>query len=307
MPKSTESNNRAQALIFPQGTYLERTSRPLYALLFLLPFLIFYEFGTIFINSESLFQDQRRIVASVWLHSFFEYLGFSNRAAFIVTPLLVVIILIVLQITSRKSWRFRFGDILPMAVECLLLAIPLILLNFLLNRPVPSPDATAARNSTVIASHIQPTWFLENNTQNAAHTTPAEQTSGNHLPADIVNAVGAGIYEELVFRLILICLLMLFFQNILSFSRKNSIILSVVIAAALFSAHHHIIYINGQLFRVAAFSWPQFIFRTIAGVYFAVLFAVRGFGITAGTHASYNIIAALVNLALMTMHNFELK
>jgi hypothetical protein len=307
MPKSTDSNRRTQTLAFPQGTYLERTSRPLSALIFLLPFLIFYEFGTIFLNSESLFQNQRRIVAFVWLQSFTEYLGFSNRAAFVITPLLVIIILLILQITSRKSWHFRLGDILPMAVECLLLAIPLILLNFLLNRPVPLPEATAAVNSTVAQSHIQPVRFLENNTQTTAPVTSAESTSGRGLPADIVNAVGAGIYEELVFRLILICLLMVFFQNILSFSRKNSIILSVIIAAALFSAHHHIIYINGQLFRVAAFSWPQFIFRTIAGVYFAVLFAVRGFGITAGTHASYNIIAALVNLALVASGNFGIN
>ena len=45
----------------------------------------------------------------------------------------------------------------------------------------------------------------------------------------------------------------------------------------------------------APFTVREFVFRTLAGVYFACLFAMRGFGITAGTHAFYDIIAVLVN------------
>jgi hypothetical protein len=76
---------------------------------------------------------------------------------------------------------------------------------------------------------------------------------------------------------------------------QNSVVLSVMVSAALFSAHHHIVLIDGQLGRVAPFHWMEFGFRTLAGVYFAILFAVRGFGITAGTHAFYDIIATIVN------------
>jgi hypothetical protein len=52
---------------------------------------------------------------------------------------------------------------------------------------------------------------------------------------------------------------------------------------------------HGRFDQTAVFSWPPFVFRTIAGVYFAGLFAVRGFGITAGTHAFYDILAAAMN------------
>jgi hypothetical protein len=107
--------------------------------------------------------------------------------------------------------------------------------------------------------------------------------------------VGAGIYEELVFRLILICVLMVLFQDVIGLSRQNAIVLSVLMSAALFSAHHHIIWMDGRLARSAPFNWTEFVFRTIAGVYFAILFAIRGFGITAGTHAFYDILATLVN------------
>ena len=78
-------------------------------------------------------------------------------------------------------------------------------------------------------------------------------------------------------------------------SHKGAIILSVLVSAALFSAHHHIVLVSGQLALGAPFNVTEFGFRIVAGVYFAVLFAVRGFGITAGTHAFYDIIATVVN------------
>ncbi|MHC4386256.1 MAG: CPBP family glutamic-type intramembrane protease, partial [Planctomycetota bacterium] len=75
--------------------------------------------------------------------------------------------------------------------------------------------------------------------------------------------------------------------------KKPAVIWSVLISAILFSAHHHIFFANGQFYHGDTFTIGKFVFRTIAGGYFAVLYAVRGFGITAGTHAFYNILAAL--------------
>ena len=116
--------------------------------------------------------------------------------------------------------------------------------------------------------------------------------------AKIITAIGAGIYEELVFRLILICLLMLFFQDILHLSRGNSIVLSVLISAFLFSVHHHIHFINGRFGFGEPFAIVPFTFRILAGAYFAGIFAVRGFGIVAGAHAFYDIIAVGLNAML---------
>jgi membrane protease YdiL (CAAX protease family) len=117
---------------------------------------------------------------------------------------------------------------------------------------------------------------------------------------DIVTGVGAGIYEELVFRLILICVLSALFQHLVGLNHINAVVLAVLVSAALFSAHHHVVWIDGQIGRTAPFSWAEFGFRTAAGVYFAGLFALRGFGITAGTHAFYDILATLVNAFFFT-------
>lgn len=269
MPKSS----RSQLLNFTRDSYLERTSRPIYALIFLLPFIIFYEVGTLLLNTDVLDQSQVRVVAFVWLQRGLEYLGLGGKFAWIAPPLFVVIILLGLQITSKKSWRFFFNDIWPMIVECILLSVPLIVLSLFLNT-----SSGANANSAV-------SGFL----------AKAEVAVRHSVLADVVTGIGAGIYEELIFRLMLICLFMMLLQDVLRLSHRNSVVIAIVLSAALFSAHHHVLLIDGQVGRFASFNWTVFVFRTIAGIYFAVLFAVRGFGIAAGTHAFYDIIATLIN------------
>ena len=292
----------SQLLNFERNSYLERTSRPVYALIFLLPFIVFYELGTIFINTDLLNQTQVRVVAFVWLQKLLEYLGFGGKFAWAAPALAVVLILMTLQLAARKQWRFWVGDIWPMAIECILLAVPLIVLSLFLNRTAEPQNGIGRFDSSV--KQIQVVEDVPIRITNCSVVT-AEQPSvmqtgtgegkTRSLLADIVTGIGAGIYEELVFRLILICALMVLFQNVLHLGHKNSIILSVLVSAALFSAHHHIVYLDGQFGPSAPFNWTEFGFRTIAGVYFAALFAVRGFGITAGTHAFYDIIATIIN------------
>jgi len=286
-----------QLFNFAKDSYLERTSRPIYAIVFLLPFIIFYEVGTFGINTDVLNQSQIRVVAFVWLQNLLESLGFGGKFAWVAPPLAVVVILIALQITSGKQWRFWLGDILPMVVECILLAVPLIALYFLLSSLAGSEGTVSWRDSSGIQTQIEPLPSCSSVAGSGLLSQSSEAGGiepGQTLLANIVTGIGAGIYEELVFRLILICLLMLFFQDVLRLAHKNSIVLSVLISAALFSAHHHIDLLNGQPNATDPFNLIKFAFRTIAGIYFAVLFAIRGFGITAGTHAFYNIIAVSI-------------
>ena len=295
----TLSYTTSQLFNFARDSYLERTSRPIYAIVFLLPFIIFYEIGTILINTDVLNRTQVRVVAFVWLQDLLQYLGTGDKFAWIAPPLVVVIILLGLQIASRKPWWFCPADYLPMVLECIVLAAPLIVMSLFFNSPAADPRGVSQlpRAPAVVQPCAAPIV-----TATAAHghsrlsAQPAPAAPGRTLLANIVTGVGAGIYEELVFRLILICALMVLFQDIIGFDHKNAIILSVLISAALFSAHHHhITLVNGRFGRGAPFSWTEFVFRTVAGVYFAGLFAMRGFGITAGAHAFYDIIATIIN------------
>lgn len=293
--KETSKSSTSQLFNFSQNSYLERTSRPIYAIWFLVPFIIFYEIGTLWINTNVLNQSQVRVVAFVWLRELLESIGFGDKLAWVAPPLVVIAILLGLQVASRKRWNFVGNDVFPMGAECIVLAVPLVVLGLFLNSP-SQPHGVAA---PVAVASVQ---MQTEAASDAACAVPllamrsVGPTKRRMLMPDIVTGIGAGIYEELVFRLILICLFMMLFQDAMRLSHTNSIILSVLISAALFSAHHHIVFLDGQFGRIADFSWTKFSFRTIAGVYFSILFAIRGFGITAGTHAFYNIIATVLNV-----------
>lgn len=284
--KDKRSGAFSQLFTFMRDSYLDRTARPVYAVVYLLPFILFYELGTVLINPEtlhaSLMESQIRVMAFIWMQEFMRLLQFGPRLAWIATPLVVIIILLALQATSKTPWKVHWKDFLPMTVEAVLLAVPLIVLSLVFNRigqQGPSLLAGQGKNVLLMTAGGTPFWHSQ-------------------LFVDIVTGIGAGIYEELIFRLVLICVLMFLFQDICKLRRGYAIGLSILISAALFSAHHHFFFINGQ-FRIGeAFSLGRFSFRLIAGIYFSVIFALRGFGITAGTHAFYDIIAALLNASV---------
>ena len=285
--KKRGGHSAGQLFNFAQDSYLERTSRPVYAVAFLLPFIIFYEVGTLLINTDVLNRSQVRVVAFVWLQDALEFIGFSSRFAWAAPAVVVLVILIALQLTSGKKWRVYAGDFWVMGLECVLLALPLIVLTLFLN-------TTSGGGGEVSGAGVNATVCAAAGGRGAAECQSVV-VSGGSIFANIVTGIGAGIYEELVFRLILIVLLMLLFQDFLLFEHGLSVVLSVVVSAALFSLHHHIVFVGGHLEMSAPFTFREFAFRTLAGVYFACLFAIRGFGITAGTHAFYDIIAVLVN------------
>lgn len=302
-----DKESTSQLCRFGRDSYLDRTSRPIYALAYLACFIILYEIGTMLIStaqlSEALTQPQIRVVAFVWVQNLLEYLGFSERLTWLSTPLVVVVILVALQITSRTRWAVSVKDFLPMTAECIALAVPLVVLSLLVNRSATGPQMPPQQPVAAVRSKVVMWPCAGGGSTELTSPQGVESSGGDSAPmpqlvVDIVTGIGAGIYEELVFRLILICLLMLVLEDLLGMSHLRSIILAVVISAALFSAHHHVFFVNGRFGAGEVFSLGRFMFRTLAGVYFAVLFAVRGFGIAAGTHAFYNIIAAVLNACL---------
>jgi membrane protease YdiL (CAAX protease family) len=299
---------------FARDSYLERTSRPVYAIVFLLPFIVFYELGTIFINTDVLSQTQVRVVAFVWMQELLRYLGFGGKFLWAAPALVVVVILLAYQLVSKKPWWVSLGDMLPMTIECLLWAIPLIVLSLFLNTatvPRQSKSNDIAPTAAVVqcaaqqkTSSAKPntsqtkTQYQQPKSAEISKATPpaaVKPKPKQSLLADIVTGIGAGIYEELLFRLILICAFMLLLQDVLGIEQHTAVIVAVLLSAALFGAHHHIDFLTGRANQGDLFDWPKFAFRTAAGVYFAAIFAIRGFGITAGTHAFYDIIATLIN------------
>jgi hypothetical protein len=95
-------------------------------------------------------------------------------------------------------------------------------------------------------------------------------------------SLGAGLYEELVFRVLLVSGLAAGAKVVLGFGPRAAAILAVVVGAFVFSAFHYIGSM-GDTFELQSFT-----FRMLAGLAFSGLYVLRGFGITAWTHALYD-------------------
>jgi membrane protease YdiL (CAAX protease family) len=98
---------------------------------------------------------------------------------------------------------------------------------------------------------------------------------------------GAGIYEELLFRGFLLSVLMLAAGRLLDLGKFQAAVVSVVTASLLFSLFHYV-GPGADRFSLAGFSQ-----RALGGSYFSLLFVTRSFGVTAATHALYDMIVGL--------------
>lgn len=105
----------------------------------------------------------------------------------------------------------------------------------------------------------------------------------DQLITDIALRVGAGLYEELLFRLILVSVLVMVLRRVLGLDTVWSTALAVIVSAALFSAFHH----WGELGE--PFETWVFTFRFLAGVVLGLLFVYRGLAVACWTHALYNV------------------
>ena len=190
--------------------------------------------------------DAFRNGADVWMRRRLDHLGFGQ---YFLLPLLSVCLLLGWQHLSRQPWRFSISVLYGMAAECGLLAAGLWLVLWL---------------EGLVASSL------------GIGLRPGLGT--------VVAYLGAGIYEELLFRLILLALAI----GLLRWLRAGpwaSTLGGILLSSLLFAAAHHV---YGE-----PFAWFSFVFRTLAGGFFAVLFLYRGFGIAAGTHAGYDVLIAL--------------
>jgi hypothetical protein len=217
---------------------------PLTVLVFLTPMIVLYEVGTRLYASDWTRRTEIRVLAFNLIRQFMELFGATGRY---LPPLVVIGVLLTWHVARRDRWQLHVGTAMSMYIESALLAIPLLAICRLVGHFVPL------------------------------------YTGGNGIRGGVVLALGAGIYEELVFRLAAFTLLNILLVDLLRIDRRSAVLLIVLSSSILFSAYH---YWSPQS---APFRWSDCIFRTVSGVYFGALFIIRGFGISAGCHAIYDI------------------
>jgi membrane protease YdiL (CAAX protease family) len=111
---------------------------------------------------------------------------------------------------------------------------------------------------------------------------------GQSVGTRLVMSIGAGLYEEAIFRLGLLTLLVGAFRRLFAFRNWLAVVLALALSSLMFSAMHHIPPYGDPL------SIGVFTFRFLAGVFFALLYWFRGFAVAVYTHAFYDIYVLLI-------------
>lgn len=104
----------------------------------------------------------------------------------------------------------------------------------------------------------------------------------------LVMSLGAGVYEETVFRLGLLTGLSLLLGRVFALPRWGALLGAFLVSAALFSAVHHIPPYGEPL------AIEPFTFRLLAGLVFGGLYSWRGFAVAVYTHAFYDVFVLVV-------------
>ena len=242
--------------------YWSESSRPMTSLVFIAPLLVVYELGVLLLGPASV-----RNGADVWLRELLKWVGLGQ---YFLLPVLTVCILLSWHYTTRKPWRLTSGVLPGMIVECVLLALCLRLILLL-----------QGSLFQVVAGPLGP---------QAGPPGMAMDVSGT--VRETVGFLGAGVYEELLFRLMLLSGVGWTLQRS-GLARRPSLLVAVLLTSLLFAGAHYIGQ-QGETLKLADFAfWFGLVFRFLAGVFFGTLFVYRGFGIAAGTHAGYDILVGL--------------
>ncbi|MBI1303905.1 MAG: CPBP family intramembrane metalloprotease [Phycisphaera sp.] len=248
--------------------YFEASRRPLEILFFLLPFIAFYEYELVRVlrSPEGLLTNEAHLA----ILRLFDALGFGP-AALSLPGVMLVAILVGWHAARRAPWIVDLGVVARMFLESAILALPLLVLAEASVRLLPLPDG-AAGSAAPLASL-------------AGGGTAFEALP---LGARIAVSIGAGLYEELVFRLVFLWIFITLLVDVLGLGRRTGVILSVLLSALGFAIYHPIHGADGALLM------QRFVFYFAAGAYFGAVYLVRGFGVVAATHAVYDIITAFL-------------
>lgn len=229
--------------------YFSNTNTLLYSFLFSLPLFLIYE-GLIIISQPNA-DNLVRISVDVWMKTIFTSLGVNAVSFSLLLMLLIGIFIIYRERERLRELNFRYFPVL--IIECTIYAIVVALIS-----------------STLTSLLL-----------NIASSDPV---SGLSYMQKLALSLGAGLYEELFFRVILVSLFIFVFNKLFNNKQWASVTAAVVLSALLFSAVHY----TGSMGDF--FTLNSFFYRFLFGLILNGLYVARGFGVAAWTHAIYDVL-----------------
>lgn len=236
----------------PKG-YFEQSSDLLNSLVLVIPLVLIYQAGLLATNGQVLNGVDFVTVALVQRWGLTGLLVFNG---------LVIVAGIIGVVVLQKKRRFDPRIAVPIAIESTVYAFLLgIVITQVLAKIGVKPPHMAIEGWSALAAGAQEAGVL----------------------ARVCMAVGAGVNEELVFRLGLVPALAGLASHVLP--KRHALIVAILASSLLFSLAHYL----GEPFLVYTF-----LYRFLAGVLFCALFALRGFAVAVYTHAIYDVLVMVV-------------
>ena len=247
------------------SSYFQASRAPRYSLLFALPLLLLYE-GL----AAALSRDPARDVrngADVLLTGLFASVAGPHGPLLLMTVLVGACIWLIardLRANGRGLRPAVFGGMLAeSAVLAFVFGVVVSLATAHVLAPLGAGPPGAAELLAAVPAAQSPVTF--------------------DLPRRLMVSLGAGLYEELVFRVLLVSALSAGARLLLGWGPRLAGASAVALSAVVFSAFHYIGPYGDPL------ELQSFVFRLIAGLAFSALYVLRGFGIVAWTHALYDV------------------
>ena len=184
--------------------YFEDTKTLLYSFLFSLPLFLIYE-GLIIISQPSADQIVR-ISVDVWIKAVFSSLGVNAVSFSLLVVLLAGIIILYKERERLRTLNFKYFPALLAESTVYGIIVALI-----------SSALTSALLNISVSNPVEELSYLQK----------------------LALSLGAGLYEELFFRVILVSLFILIFNKLFNNKKWASVSAAVVLSALLFSAVHY--------------------------------------------------------------------
>ena len=238
-------------------TYWHISKNIYYSILFIIPMLFLYEIMCWYQYYGLKFQIRNG--ADVFIRQLFLSFGHYSEMAYSLTLLIIFLVIVYYNWNVVKKGRLKISVLLFMLLESFIWCTIFIFIMGL--------------SENIILSILE----------------------RNIIPEQFYLSIGAGIWEELLFRVGGTGIIIYFMKYTLGYNQLYSGFIAIFCSAILFSLFHYI----GQLGDI--FTFRSFCLRTFAGIMLGALYIIRGFGITVYTHIFYDM--AIISMPILKYNN----
>ncbi|MEZ4699864.1 MAG: CPBP family intramembrane glutamic endopeptidase [Rhodothermales bacterium] len=234
-------------------TYLGLTRTGTYGFLSALPLILLYE--VLIISANRGRSGEIRVSSEVWLKEILASMGLQSLHLLAGIVLVIGFGIVIYERQKKIPIRIRYfaGILIESSLYAVLVAMLVSEIVWRIFDPQLLPP------NMILQDAVPDLW------------------------TQIALSIGAGIYEELLFRVIVVGGVYLFLHALLGF-KSVAYLVAAVSGALLFSFVHYI----GPLGD--PFTMTSFTFRFLFGLALNILYLTRGFGVAAWTHALYDVM-----------------